>query len=83
MAYLTAKEAGALAFEAQSLDGSFMRTETDRIMDQILIASKQGRTSCKSEAWLHKVVQDRHKNLGYSVKAYSDQRGGNYTEISW
>ena len=81
--YLTAKEAAALAQEAQSIKGSFMRKDTDKILESISLCAREGKNECQIAFPLHKIVQDRLKHLGYSVKIHSDQREGSWTVISW
>jgi hypothetical protein len=81
--YLTAKQASAIALDAQSIKGSYLRGETDRIMEQIALLAAEGATECTAAFVLHKIIQDRLKHLGYTVKITSDQRDGSYTVISW
>lgn len=83
MAYLTAKEAGKIAEDTKAIDGSFMRADTDRIMEEIEKLARCGELKMTASFGLHKVIQDRLKQLGYSVKVTSDQRDGDWTTISW
>ena len=83
MEYLTAKEAGAIALEAQSIKGSYMRAETDYIMKQIAEIAAKGGTVHTITNLIPEVIENRLTHLGYGVKTTSDQRDGDWIAISW
>lgn len=81
--YLTAMEARVKAQEAQSLNGHYLRKETDLMLDQIEAASLSGNFEMTVGFILHKVIKDRLEDMGYKVKYHSDQRDGDWTVVSW
>ena len=83
MAYLTAAEAKLIATDAQSVNGSFMRSDTDAIMAKIACAANKGLTFLNIDVTLHKVITQRIEYLGYMVVTTCDQRDGYDTVISW
>jgi hypothetical protein len=80
--YLTADDARKLADNALQLQGEFLRAETENALKLVKEAAEQGEASVHVY-FSHKVVFDRLKALGYTVKAVSDQRDGDYMVISW
>lgn len=82
MEYLTAKEANAFALEARSVYGSYLREETDSVMEKIANLANTGETLLNIKYILDTVVQTRLKHLGYSVEV-TVYRNEDWTKISW
>lgn len=81
--YVTAAEARVMALEAQSIDGAYMRKETDFIMKNIIERAASGQTTLAVFENIDNVVINRVKHLGYDIKIYDDQRDGQSCTISW
>tara|TARA_R110000868_G_scaffold139065_2_gene353796 strand:- start:194 stop:448 length:255 start_codon:yes stop_codon:yes gene_type:complete len=81
--YVTAAEANAMAKEAQSIDGAYMREETDFLMLKIVELAVKGETHCAVYERIDSVVIDRIKYLGYKVVISDTQFGGYSCTISW
>lgn len=80
--YLTAVEASERASSARSLNGNYMRAETDAIMARIAAESDKGINQINiSEVDL--IILDRLEELGYQVNTTHDQRDGSWTVVSW
>lgn len=79
---MNVEEARRITKEAKSLEGEFLRMETDKILIDIAHAAGKGRnsTSCNQT---HEVIKNRLITLGYSVTYHSDQREGDYLVITW
>jgi hypothetical protein len=84
MSQLTAQEARAAMLEAQSMDGVYLRAETDTLLSKIADAAKHGKSELGAGR-LDPVVESRPRTLGYKVKWTDgyDQRDPGYTTISW
>ena len=80
--YLSAQEARKLTQDAHSLDGAYMRHETDRIIDNIGLAAKAGKSEITVDS-TNEIISARLGNLGYQVKITRDQRDGDYMTIKW
>ena len=80
--YLSAEAARNITKEAQSMNGAYMREETERALQLVASAAQLGKRSldysCTSE-----VVVARLSGLGYAVKVINDQRDGDYMIITW
>jgi uncharacterized protein YcaQ len=79
---LTAQQARKLMLDAQCLDGTYERSETDDILTKIAAASQQGSDSIIVSS-TDSIVQRRLRMLGYSVLVTYDQRDGDFMTITW
>lgn len=71
--FITVEEARKLVEDAKSLNGTYMRAETEKVFNIIRSAAEAG----KSEVWidgaLDKVVINRITMLGFDVNICGDQ----------
>jgi hypothetical protein len=80
----SAQEARKLTEDARSMDGEYLREQTNKILNDIRTISVKGGDSLQAGK-LDDVVSQRLKNLGYKVvwsEGY-DQRDPGYTTITW
>ena len=80
--YLTATEARENTKNAHSLDGEYMRKETDEILNNITLLSMKGHYSIQTNK-TDRIIIKRLEYLGYKVVHTNDQRDGNYLTVSW
>ena len=83
MAYLTAREARVTAEATQSIDGEYMRADTDRIMNEIIKLAMQGKFKMEGSFALPTIIVKRLEHFGYTVKMTSHQFDGDWMKISW
>jgi hypothetical protein len=84
MTQLTAKQARDNMLEAQGMNGTYLRAETDALLNEVADASKQGKSAINT-SYIDPVIQNRLRTLGYTVvwtEGY-DQRDPGYTTIGW
>lgn len=81
--YLTAQQARHNMLEAQGMQGSYKKAETEEILTSIAKASKQGLASLSVSRGVDAIVASRLRTLGYTVKITSDQRDGDFMTITW
>lgn len=81
---LTAADARKLTQQAQSLNGSYKRAETDKILQTIQITAAMGKAETNAFD-TDEVIQMRLKALGFTVKYVPgyDQRDSPYLQITW
>lgn len=79
-----AAAARELTAQAHSLEGPYLRKETDEIIAMIRTAAQAGKSSASSSHY-DKVIINRLESLGYMVKYVPgyDQREPAYIDISW
>ena len=79
---MKASDARKLTEEAKSLQGEFLKKETEQILALIQTSASKGLESIMTSQ-THEVVQKRLRELGYKVKHTSDQREGDFLTVSW
>lgn len=80
--YLTAENARANVAHTHSIDGEYKRKETNKVMELITGASLKGYTTIQTLC-TDPIIIKRLEHLGYAVVYHSDQRDGDYLEITW
>lgn len=80
--YLTAREAAARTIAAKSLDGNYMRAETDAIITRIAAESDKGNNTIYIGT-IDPTIIGRLQALGYTVNSASCQRDGNSSTVTW
>ena len=78
----SALEARRLVDDAHSMHGEYMRTETNKILNDVKAAAGRG-ISTITVSCTDGIVESRLKNLGYVTKITYEQRDGDYMTISW
>jgi hypothetical protein len=79
-----ASAARELTTQAQSLNGQYLRKETDDILDAIQTAAHAGKSSIDT-SYTAQVIQDRLATLGFKVKFNPEyhQRDPAYLTVIW
>ena len=78
-----ATAARALATQAQSLNGQYLRKETDEVITAIKIAAAAGKTSITT-SHTDQVIRNRLLSLGFrAVIKPGDQRDSAYMDVNW
>ena len=77
-----ADQAKLLTRDTRSLDGEYLRKETNECLDIIKRAAMNGKDS--TEVYhIDYIIKERLASLGFSVRVVSDQRDGDYMAVSW
>ncbi len=79
---LDAKQARQMADDARSMDGVYLRDETNAVLKGIANVAAKGKTEMTS-SFTDPIIAARLRNLGYKVIETNDQRDGNFLTVSW
>ena len=79
---MTAQQARIKTDEVRSINGEFLRKETDDILSKIASSASRGADWIQTSR-TDSVIIARLKHLGYNVKETNDQRDGNFLTVSW
>lgn len=80
--FITVEEARKLVEDAKSLNGTYKKEETDKVLALIRYAAEAGKSEVCINGSLDKVVINRITMLGFDVNICGDQRDPGVT-ISW
>lgn len=74
--------ANRLVQNARSLDGEYMKQETQKALEQIKSAATKGLSNVTISC-TDGIVEARLVNLGFRTKVTYDQRDGDFMLVSW